>query len=172
MLDCFSLWDHEWSVFVLQPHLWQSPGTAPCLCLREWQVTITYSSVQSWLSNDTRSENRPRMDCPSLWLCYRLTTCLWNIPCVDTPCSWFLKFWRCLDHHHHKLFLQSPVPEGNRIFCPIQPPKPVTLRFSCPWAWSMLLVFETTPLPWPSHPSLIGWGKDFISRIWTGSHLL
>ena len=59
---------------------------------------------------------------------------------------------------------------------PRQPPKPFTLRFSCSCAWSngipeFVLATVITQFPWISNSSLIGWGKDFISLMWTGSHL-
>ena len=155
--------------------------------------------MQLWLIHqrnldyrDTRSEKSAKKGFPIfLMMLERLVTCLWKVFCVDRPCSWFRKFWGLSGSLSEKYWLSncfrsldSSGPDSiQRLKAtgfsvrPIQSPEPFTLRFSCSCAWSngipenVLAVFEITQLPWISNSSLIGRGKDFLSLIWTGSHL-
>ena len=144
---------------------------------RVYNAAMADSSAQSRLSKNTSSEKSAKKGLQ------RLVTCLWKVFYVDRPSSWFRTFWGLSGSLSEKSSLsncfQSLDSSGSysiqhlkaRGFSVrlIQPPEPFTWSNRIPE--NVLAVFEKTQLPLIWNSSLIGRGKDFISLIWTGSHL-
>ena len=114
-------------------------------------VVATDSAVQLLLSRVTRSGKISKNGFPiRLIVSTRLTTCCWNVYCVERPCS---RWWRLLNisvlspwMHSSSNCLSSLAISGpesiHRLqaegFCvsPIALSTPFTVLFSCSWAWS------------------------------------